>query len=283
MNLPSRRIALLAGVALIVLTNAVALGGVWWNRSGEPDSVLALSERELRLETGPGAENSGMALALEWRAVPFEDTDEVFGARLWAGRTSSPAWLDGDKMQALGFASVREPDEQRSKRDRSREVFIVLEQDGPAYHAQRARLHVLAEGEIGLGALDPQNKEFMQRAERAREYLKDEGRHSRLFAVDAGLRQAEMRARYPDRSRYAIVRATIAPMRYGHNANGPQGSIRRVQAGSIHVPFAHRAVFESALEIRPGASREALPFVAEIAFGKRLEPWLRSVRAEARP
>ena len=36
---------LAAGAALILLTNAVALSGVFINRSGEPESRLMLSER----------------------------------------------------------------------------------------------------------------------------------------------------------------------------------------------------------------------------------------------
>jgi hypothetical protein len=43
------RITLLAGGALILLVNAVALTGVYLNRSGEPESRLRLSERELGL------------------------------------------------------------------------------------------------------------------------------------------------------------------------------------------------------------------------------------------
>ena len=279
----SRRAAQLAGVALILLTNAVALGGVWWNRSGDPDSVLALSERELRLETRPGSENSGLALALQWRAVPPDDPEAAFGARTWADRTTSPAWLDRDKMQALGFARAPESDEPHAKRDRGREVFIVLELDGPAYQALRTRLHALAEREIALLELDPQNEEFARRAQHAREYLADEGQRSRLFAVDAGLHRAELRADYPDRSRYAIVRAEIAPMYRAGKADGPQGFIRNVRPGIIHLPFAHRAGFEFALEAS-AATRGKLPaFTAELAFGKRLEPWLRDIRLQAAP
>lgn len=34
----SRGRTLAAGVLLILLSNAVALGGAWWNREGEPES-----------------------------------------------------------------------------------------------------------------------------------------------------------------------------------------------------------------------------------------------------
>ena len=35
------------GLGLILLTNAVVLGSVWENRSGDRDSTLALTDREL--------------------------------------------------------------------------------------------------------------------------------------------------------------------------------------------------------------------------------------------
>lgn len=280
MKLPSRRTTLLAGLGLIMLTNAVALGGVWWNRSGEPDSVLALSQRELRVDSRPGDENSGLALALEWRAVGYEDPDANFDTWLWADR-GSPAWLGRDKMRTLGFAPPPASDAPRAAREDSREAFLVLEFDGPAYHAYRARLQSQAEREIGLPALDPDNKEFAQRAARAQEYLKHEGQRSRLFAVDAGLKQAELRASYPDRNRYAIVRAEIAPMGYVRDVKGPHGYVRRIHVGSVHVPFAYREVFESAGYVYPATPDKVPAFAAEMAFGKRLEPWLRSVQGAA--
>lgn len=287
MRAPSRRTALLAGLALILLTNAFALGGVWWNRSGEPDSVLALSERELRVVAGSRSENSGLALGLEWRAVPFDEPDAAFGAWMWADRANSPAWLDRDKMQALGFRPAPAADQPRRSAERSREVLIVLELDGPVYHAHRERMQARAEREIALPGLDPQNREFAQRAERAREYLDGEAHRSRLFAVDAGLDLAELRAAYPDRSRHAIVRGELTPVQYPPSAKGPHGYIRLLRVGEVHVPFAHRALFESVpagpRPIGGGADPDGPAFVAELAFGKRLEPWLRRIEPAGPP
>ncbi|HPU80578.1 DUF4824 family protein, partial [Accumulibacter sp.] len=55
---------LAAGAALILLTNIVALSGVIINRTGEPESRLMLSARELSLPYRGyrQAENSGLAL-----------------------------------------------------------------------------------------------------------------------------------------------------------------------------------------------------------------------------
>ena len=65
----SRAHTLIAGAALIVLTNAIALVGVAYNRSGEPDSTLTLTRRELQMSYRwwRDRENSGIALRLLWR------------------------------------------------------------------------------------------------------------------------------------------------------------------------------------------------------------------------
>src|SRR5690606_12121573 len=42
-----RALTFALGAAIILAANAVALGGVAWNRSGEPESRVALSQREL--------------------------------------------------------------------------------------------------------------------------------------------------------------------------------------------------------------------------------------------
>jgi len=284
MRVPSRRATLLAGLAVIVLTHAVALGGVWWNRSGEPDSVLRLSERELRPEGVWNRENTGLALRLEWRAAPAVERDEGPYGWPWADGNRSPAWLGREKMIELGFRPPAAGDDARTVRERGREVFLVLEFDGPARRAYGERLRAWAEREMALPALDPRNEEFGLRAKRAREVLDSEARRSRLFAVDAGRSAEALRAAYPDRTRHAIVRAEIVPAYPAQGERGPQGYIRRVVLDAVHVPYAQRAVFGvdgAGLPERSGDDVMRATFDAELALGRRLEPWLRSVTRRA--
>ena len=60
---------MLAGIGLIILTNAVVLAGVAYNRSGEPETRIILTERELNLpyRYGGSKENSGIALRVNFR------------------------------------------------------------------------------------------------------------------------------------------------------------------------------------------------------------------------
>ena len=97
--------SLIAGVGLIVVVNAIVLGGVAYNRSSEPESALRLSERELAAPMrGYGnKENSGIALALNWRVLPAETHDAKKNAWAYAYNGGSPDWLNPTKMLALGF------------------------------------------------------------------------------------------------------------------------------------------------------------------------------------
>src|SRR5512145_1067398 len=96
----SRRHTLIAGLALIALTNAIALGGVAWNRSGEPESVLKLTQRELWQPHGYGLarEEGGLQLSVRWRALHADPEVEFYG-----DFHGQPEWLNEAKLAALGF------------------------------------------------------------------------------------------------------------------------------------------------------------------------------------
>jgi hypothetical protein len=237
MNVTNRRV-LLAGLAIIALTNAVVLGGAAYNRGGEADATLRLSERELRPARLPAAgENSGLALRLNWRVqggrqpgvVPYE----------FPG-LDTPKWLDREKMASLGFdVSIPETDADARRafaRELPRDVLLVLELEGPAY-------------------------EEAVRAAKAQD--------TRLFVVDAGLDGAALRAKYPDRSRYAIVRGQVAPAsaRNRHAADHA-GYVSHLSVAAINVPLGFRGAFA-------GAAHETV-----IAFGKRREPWIVEARGK---
>ena len=68
----------IGALLVILLTNAVALGGAFWNRSGEVESRLMLSQRELRMPYARfDRENSGFALCAKgpkWRFWPPQHT-----------------------------------------------------------------------------------------------------------------------------------------------------------------------------------------------------------------
>lgn len=285
----SRRRTLIAGVALIVLTNAVALGGVAWNRSA-PESSLRLTQRELWLPWNWGfeAENSGLALRLAWR-TPVAETEGRPGydtSYMMVG--SAPAWLDEAKLAELGFDVSHTEDATagrvRSDKQLPREVLLVLELDGPAYRANLERAQKIAEAEEALLAANPGKKEFEERAKQAREQLgREEREASRLFAVDAGLDATALRVKYPDRARYAIVRGNVRPQFAGYGKSTRfWGYLEKLSVESVNVPHEFRQVLEPVLRRGAGyPNQKAAPLEATIAFGKRFEPWMMAAGAPA--
>lgn len=252
----SARHTLAAGAMLILAVNAVALVGVAYNRSGEPESRLVMTEREAHppQRWGFEAENSGMALFLEWR-LPDR---------------GAPAWLDQTKLGELGFDVSRRADDEAGHRHyeklHSRDVLLVLEFAGPAYDAALERARRYAAERAEAAASNPGKQEFKRSADAAREQLaREQAIASRLFVVDAGLNHAKLRQRYPDRSRYAIVGGRVRPTLYGERGREKVGGhIEALDASTVNVPLELRPFFEGA------DSR----YEVAVAFGKRLEPWL---------
>jgi hypothetical protein len=291
------RTAIIAGVAVIALTNAVALGGVAWNRSGEPESVLELTERELMRPYGSffDRERGGVELVLNWRVLPDDP-----GMGLYVSNYGSPDWFDEAKLQELGFNVTRSrtPDRRGRYYERHlpREALIVLEFDGPTYPKAVERVRKAADKELAAAAGKPGEE---LRAKNVAETIKrEETGGSRLFAVDVGLDAAALRAKYPDRTRYAIVTGKV---RASQNIKGDrlQGYIAEIHNTRVNVPremsppgatpfrrFSSPSGPEetkrlpSAIRHLPGATASAVgpAYQATIAFGKRYEPWLLGVR-----
>lgn len=264
----NRRHALfgLAGL-LILLVNAIVLAGVAWNRSGTPESQLDLSQRELYLPAygNFSEDNSSPAFELRWRSLGAQA--ERFGNR-------TPAWLNADKLAALGFPAEQL---QVSRRDllrerQSREVLLVLELDGPAYQAAMRQ----AEAELARlreeGAAGDELKSWQEHLNDLRE------RDSRLYAVDAGLALEALRQRYPDRRQYAIVAARVSLYSQPESMPGGIGGyIDSLAVERLHLPAALRGPFR---ELSAGGQRRTATYQVEVAFGRRLEPWVLDARLQ---
>jgi hypothetical protein len=280
----SRKHTLVSGLALIAVTNAIALGGVAYNRGGEQDSVLKLTHRELWQphEFGIDREAGGLTLNLRWRVL---DKDAK-GFAYAADHYGTPAWLDRDKLAALGF-DVSEPSRVRDldrvrERQLPRDALVVLELDGPAYRTAveraRERAKEAAAREAARRGKKPPPTEIT-----AAELLKrEETVNSRLFAVDAGLDARQLRAKYPDRARHAIVRGSIRASVNRNRAGDAQwsGHIDGLHNGQINVPTEFRKAIgpvPRSYAWNPPATDGVPPFELTVAFGKRFEPWVTGV------
>ena len=260
---------LIIGAALILGGNAVALIGVAYNRSGEPDAVLQLSDREL---TRPysysfrgSKENSGVSLRLNWRnagdAQPF--LPGILGRQGGATR-----WLDKDKLAELGFDVDADPQDLDSLRPYKmtlpRKAYVVLEFNGPVYRA------VVQQREAELDE-DPGNQDYERFLKSAQRQLDDErNKNSRLFAIDVGPDTETLRARYPDRAQYIILPSEV---RLAVFNKALTGYITGLNVNTVIVPLAHRAA------ITGGGGPRPAHFTVRLAFGKRAEPWILAAQA----
>jgi len=275
----SRKYTLVAGLGLIALTNAIALFGVVYNRSGAPEATLRLTQRELRTPYRwyGGRENSGLALSLVWRVLNERSPEiQIYG---YVGTGGTPAWLDKAKMEALGFntsAAAASSDRSRMRYEKQlpREVLLVLELEGPAYQRSLELATQYLAREEAKRASSPGDKNLDSRVKNVREALEREtSGNSRLFVVDAGLEPSALRAKYPDTSRHAIVRGQVRLVSFD-TPSGGIGYVSGLSIGSINVPFALRDVFGGATLVVDFDQRNRAPFEATVAFGKRFEPWI---------
>lgn len=268
---------LYGALGLLIFVNLVVLAGVAYNRGGEPDAALTLTERELPLAgTFDHRENSGVSLALN---VHYDgDAQE---------------WFDADKLEELGFdpRSIAGDDFRQVYRVLPRDVFVVLEYDGEAWRQYRQRqLEEIAAlpDRVREGKLEP---DAAERQEREKRFAL--GIASRLFILDAGTDAAALRQRYPDRGRFLIlpgrVRMHADWTREPAGAKGERRLYGRVEQILVDRWHVARDAAEK-LQALPGRSRiypgytyydadhpARVRYKARIAVGRRLEPWIEGI------
>ena len=280
----SRKRTLIAGLALIVVTNSIALIGVHRNRSGDPESVLRLTERELNPPYRPrdSKENSGMVLQLKWRVL---DEGGSRSGRYFSypGYGGEPAWLDEAKLEELGFdtsiahGKTAAADRSLSSYDKQlpREALLVLELDGATY--QRALTYVTEQAEREITNAGTQ--EIEKAKTKAKEWIERETlENSRLFVIDAGLDEKALRKKYPDVTHYAIVHGQV---RVNRNRNAPAdkltGYVSDLNITRVNVPFEFRDALDIVFKSNGPEKDNKSRFFAMVSFGKRFEPWITAV------
>lgn len=281
----------LMAAVLVLLTNAVALAGAWWNRQGEPSAELLLSERELGLpyywRNRIERENSGLALELKWRLPPASE-HSYQGSFAPNSYYREADWLDEAELRALGF-EVDPPTAQEAswqwRRQLPRAAWLVLEFDGAAYQQSLQAFEAWADWVEQ--ASDEEIRRTIHGRPSADEIARQRREHresaSRLFVIDAGLDPLTLRQRYPDRQQHAVVSGTLR-VHYGSSlvgqANRWRAQIEQLDVDTLHVSTRWR---QSLQVLQAASAAESARFQARVAWGRRHEPWLLDLQPGALP
>ena len=203
---------------LLILTNVIVLVGVAYNRSGEVEASLWLTERELAIRdySYNNKENSGLALMIDWNVISTNSFRK--NARKYSlYRGGSPDWLDENKLKQLAVDVDRlreyyQASDYGQDKILSIEVIYVLEYDGVSYQT------VLTEAENETKQLreklnnNPGNEDLSERLESREDWLKKlQISESRLIVIDAGLDAHVLREKYRDESKFLLLEGELMP------------------------------------------------------------------------
>ncbi len=265
---------------ILFFVNIVVLLGVFSNRSGKPDFKGFITEREMNLPWSIHKENSSLSLHLIWRTAVNKSYDDYYY------KSGSPTWFNAKKLKELGFKIGTLPDSEeykhRYKKQLPKEVYIVLEYNGASYmNSLLIAENELAEREEKL-QINPEDKDTVRKFESAKENLeKEKLTKSKLFAIDAGLNQAQLRNRYSDRSKYIITKGIVRPRFYSKNdKNRVVGYITKLSVEKIFVPLKFKNELEEFFKQNTTRNNDITPprYKIELAYGKRFEPYIVSVK-----
>ena len=268
---------------IIVITNIIILAGIALNRSSEPQREIVLTERELRMPYRAHKENSGLSLKLRWRTLG-KDVDSV---QYYYSR-HSPTWFDVKKLKELGFDNIDEyiQVDHRTTNYRlpiTKEVFIVLENNGESYRESLKRAEVQLKKEEDLLELSSDDKRLHENAKEAqKQFEKEKTSVSRLFVIDVGIDPEILSKKYSDQARYIITKGLVKPQ-YDYRDKMVSGSIRSLSVSSIHVSLKYRELFDVAStknRSKRNAYQSSQKYEVVLAYGSRYEPWIVDIQVK---
>jgi hypothetical protein len=296
--------ALGIGIAVVLVTNAVMLGGAARNRSGEPSATLELTERELAMPLHRDKDDTGLALSLVLTDAPPPEVALAYRLRDKEIPEIEHAWLDAAKLRELGFdteaALRRVPKETHGHGDipglLARPAYVVCEYDGEAWRvwlAGRERWVQELRDRVARGS---DEKALLADAEAL--LAIDRASRSRLMPIDAGADPERLRERYLDRRRFAIIPASIVLEAVDGAIGSPtlRGDIHGLEVSGIHVPLAllarlepfaprvdREGMFRRAREeaARGWPAAAAPRYRATVRIGRGYRAWLTDVQAVA--
>lgn len=290
-----KKYGLISVVALIVLTNVIVLAGVAYNRSGEPDATVQLTERELLWQKRwdiTDKEDTGLYLILKWNMPGFESNRWDY--------TRKTNWMNREKLVKMGFDTDFPLENKKASRYYSsqlpRQAYVVLEFNGDAYQEwlkeAKQRIEEIKQELIE----EKKGKKKKELENNIKQVQQDLITQSHLFAIDGGPDPKILRNQYSDRSKYIITPAIFdISMNYIPRKKDPpkspkkpylSGWIRKISVPNIHVTSDYRSFFISDIKTHTKTylpRDKPLPdleprYQVTLNYGHRYEPWIADVQ-----
>ncbi len=246
------------GIAVILITDVMILGGVAGSRTREPVQTIELTERELALRD-VGQENSGIDLRLAYyRPAAAERI----------------AHLDRSILERAGFRfriPTGTPAADVSIMPRA--AFVAFEYQGQSWEQWLQQ----AEQELPRTESQPAQAPATDARKRV------PANETRLFAIDAAESISELRARHPDPNRTMIMRAVLYvrledvkdPATDTITGHSIRGYVSEILPGIIHVPLPYSRLLSG---LKPRQPDTPPRYSVTLSFGRNLEPWVSGVR-----
>lgn len=293
-----RKYGTIIAVCLLVVVSIVVLAGVAYNRSGEPDQTITITERELPLNSYSfyaDRENTGLSVRLHW------STGDTYPSLLYSyepRENEKTAWFNKAKLEAVGFECKLPLDDPRAELQYQkmlpRRTYAVLEYEGAAWESWLADSRTyLAEREKQI-QMDPNSEEQLKQVRE--DFDREVRTHTGLFVIDVANDPAALRMKYGKKNRCLILPATVRLRYFSSYVRADKkkepplivGEVADILTDTIYVPKEHRAILEKLLRERlrkqkmsgvGSGYRERVPsYEVTLHVGKRVEPWIVAVR-----
>jgi hypothetical protein len=240
--------SLLAAGALVLVSNAFVFRHVASNRSGQPESQLTLTDRELNYWRQ--SDDSGVHLTLQ----------------ISQHHDLRPTFLSAAKLRELGFDTSYPPSGkdawQHYANMGARSAYIAIELDGRSFEEYK----------------DRRREQSLQWKQKPEDVERDLAQASRLVPIDAARTKEDLRSRYPDRTRILILPAVVRIQVDSSPKDPALKGFMTEWPSQIHIPKPFSdGMRDLDLSYRPNQPR----FEVDLAYGRNLEPWVTAVRVNS--
>ncbi len=244
-----RKRLFLCALTLVLLSNAVVLGKVAFNRAAILESLI-FTEREMPSRYSYVKEDSAVVLQLRWRTPMRLQSDYYDGY-------SNSIEASDDLRRSLGFKELDCKEASYRNNDDEVEAWVLMEFDGQAYINDLSILESRWSEASAANKNSNEIKSLKMQLDRLREF------DSRLYAIAVAAAPETLLNAVKDSEKQFVIKAVVADSKYCKN----ELFIKQLSVDNLYVP--------KTLLVNNAALPEK--YYAHIAIGNLGEAWLEKI------